>query len=262
MIDIHHHCLPGVDDGPRTMEEAVELCAVAAEEGIETIVATPHVLRGRWPRFSPAQLQQRLEELRARTNDTPHLLLGSEYFFAHDMAEVLAAGASVVPLGSSRAVLVEFAAQTIPPLVEQPLYRAQLDGWTIVIAHPERNVALQSRPELLLSLIRLGAKAQVTAGSITGAFGAAAQRAALEWLRGGYIHVVATDAHSVEKRPPLVRAARRQVAELCGEEIAQALFVDNPRAIVTGMTLAWEADLPYSTRPAGFIARLKRFFTK
>jgi protein-tyrosine phosphatase len=262
MIDIHHHCLPAVDDGPRTMEEAVELCAMAAEEGIETIVATPHVLRGRWRRFAPAELQQRLEELRARTDDRPHLVLGSEYFFAHDMADVLAAGSSIVPLGGGRAVLVEFAAQTMPPLVEQPLYRAQLDGWTIVIAHPERNLALQAKPELLLSLMRLGVKTQVTAGSITGSFGPAAQRAALDWLRRGWVHVVATDAHSVGKRPPHARAARRQVEELCGQQIAQALFVDNPRAIVAGTALAWEPDLPYSTVSPGLLTRLKRLFEK
>jgi protein-tyrosine phosphatase len=220
------------------------------------------VLRGRWRRFTPAELAQRLEELRARTNDRPHLVLGSEYFFAHDMAEVLAAGTSVVPLGEGRAVLVEFAAQTIPPLVEQPLYRAQLDGWTVVIAHPERNTALQARPELLVSLLRLGVKTQVTAGSITGAFGAAAQRAALDWLQRGYLHVVATDAHNTEKRPPLVRAVRQQVEEILGARAAQALFVDNPRAIVSGTALAWEPDVPYSTPPSGLLTRLKRLFTK
>src|SRR3954452_24202699 len=92
MIDLHHHCLPGVDDGPRTMPEAVDLCRMSADEGIETIVATPHVLRGRWKNPSRAQLAAILAELQAKAGDTPRLILGSEYFFGHDMDDMLRNG--------------------------------------------------------------------------------------------------------------------------------------------------------------------------
>ena len=262
MIDLHHHCLPGVDDGPRSWDEAVELCGIAAEEGIETIVATPHVLRGRWRRVPRAELQGILDELRARTHDTPRLLLGSEYFFAHDMNEVLAEGTSIVPLGPSRAILVELASHAVPPMLEQPLHRAQLDGWTILLAHPERNAVFQAKPELLASLVRLGVRTQVTAASLTGGFGGAAQRAAVAWLRGGLVHVVATDAHSVGKRPPRIREARARVAEIAGERAAEALFVENPRAILSDQTLAWEPEVPYPVQPGGVFARLKRFLSK
>jgi tyrosine-protein phosphatase YwqE len=90
VIDIHHHCLPGVDDGPRDWETAVALCKMAADDGIETIIATPHVLRGRWKNTSRAALVSLADALRERIADSPRLLLGSEYFFAHDVAEVLA----------------------------------------------------------------------------------------------------------------------------------------------------------------------------
>jgi protein-tyrosine phosphatase len=262
VIDLHHHCLPGVDDGPRSWDEAVELCGIAAEEGIETIVATPHVLRGRWRRVPRAELQATLDELRARTNDTPHLLLGSEYYFAHDMNEVLAEGTSIVPLGPSRAILVELAAHAVPPMLEVPLHRAQLDGWTILLAHPERNAVFQAKPELLASLVRVGVRTQVTAASLTGGFGAEAQRAAVAWLRQGLVHVVATDAHSVKKRPPRIREARERVAEIAGERAAEALFVENPQAILGDRTLAWEPEVPYATAPGGVFARLKRFLSK
>jgi protein-tyrosine phosphatase len=262
VIDLHHHCLPGVDDGPRTWDEAVELCAIAAEEGIETIVATPHVLRGRWRRMSREELQSTLDELRTRTRDTPRLLLGSEYFFAHDINEVLAEGKSIVPLGPSRAILIELASHTVPPMLEQPLHRAQLGGWTILLAHPERNAVFQAKPELLAALVRLGVRSQVTAASFTGDFGESAQRAAADFLRRGLVHVVATDAHSVKKRPPRIREARARVAEIAGERAAQALFVDNPRAILDDQTLAWEPEVPYSVEPGGVFSRLKRFLSK
>lgn len=262
MIDIHHHCLPGVDDGPRDWPESIDLCRIAAEEGIETIVATPHVLRGRWKTTTQANLEAKLDELRARIGDTPRLLAGSEYFFAHDINEALAPGGAVIPLAGSRYVLVELASHAVPPLLEQPLYRAQLDGWSIILAHPERNIVLRTKPDVLVSLLRLGVKMQVTAGSITGAFGPEAERAAIDWLRRGYVHFIATDAHSVAKRPPRIREARARVAELCGERTAQALFVDNPRCVITDVSLAWEPEVPYATAAPGLLARLKGLFTK
>src|SRR5215213_1100187 len=117
MIDIHHHCLPGVDDGPHELAEAVEMCRISAAEGIGTIVATPHVLRGRWPVFSPLELEAKLNRLRDAVGDSPRLLLGSEYFFAHDMADILHTGTSIVPLAGSRYVLLELAANNVPPML-------------------------------------------------------------------------------------------------------------------------------------------------
>lgn len=257
MIDIHHHCLPGVDDGPRTMDEAVALCAVSREEGIETIVATPHVLRGRWPARTPRQLASALDELREHVGETPRIVLGSEYFFGHDMAEVLLRGDAIVPLAGGRYVLVEFASTNVPPMVEGPLHRAMLEGWFPIIAHPERNQVFQGKPALLRSLVRLGVKTQVTCGSITGHFGEAAEAAAIDWLQAGLVHIVATDAHNQSKRPPRFRNARARVAELLGEEAAQALFVDNPLAVIEGRGLPYDPDVADEPKP-GLLGRMRR----
>jgi protein-tyrosine phosphatase len=244
MIDVHHHCLPGVDDGPRSMQEAVDLCRMAADEGIETIVATPHVLRGRWQNTSRADLSAILDELRAALGDRPRIVLGSEYYFAHDMDDVLRAGQSIVPLAGSRYILVEFASHSVPPLVREPLYRVQLDGWTPLIAHPERNSVFQAKPQLLASLIAAGVKTQVTTGSLLGEFGAEAQAAAADWIRRGWIHVMATDAHNTTKRPPRFRAAYERVVDLAGAEAAEGLFVANPSAIIEGRGLPFEPEPP------------------
>lgn len=259
MIDIHHHLLPGVDDGPRTMEEAAAMCLMAAEEGIEAIIATPHVLRGRWRTASREELQGLLDRLREHVSDTPRLLLGSEYFFAHDMAEVLRAGAPIIPLAGSRYVLLELAANAVPPMLEQPLYRAQLEGWIPIIAHPERNLVFQAKPELLAFLVRQGARTQVTAGSLTGAFGAAAQAAAERFLSLNLVHFVATDAHNVEKRPPRVRESIGRLQALAGVQVAEALTRGNPLAVTKNSGLAWEPE-PEEVASPGFFTRLRSFF--
>ena len=260
MIDIHHHCLPAVDDGPRSIGEAVELCRMSAEEGIETIVVTPHVLRGRWKTMSPAQLEAARAELQERIGGSPRLLLGSEVFFGHDIAEVLRGGETIVPLAGSRYILVEFASHAVPPMVLQPLHAVMLEGFTPIIAHPERNIVFQSKPELMVSLLRAGVKMQVTAGSITGDFGAEARLAALKWLRAGYVHFVATDAHNGVKRPPRFRAARAAVAELYGETLAQAVFVDNPRAVIERRGLPYDPEIPEAVEKTGLMTRIGRFF--
>jgi len=263
MIDIHHHCLPGVDDGPRTLAASVELCRMAADEGIETIVATPHVMRGRWHNTSRVQLAKTLDDLRAAVGDRPRILLGSEYFFGHDMDEMLRSEA-ILPLAGGRYVLVEFSSHSVPPLVREPLYRVQLDGWMPIVAHPERNIVFQSKPEFLASLIRIGVKTQVTTGSVTGEFGPDAQAAAIDWLQRGWVHVMATDAHNVAKLPPRVRAARERVASLVGEEIAQFLFVDNPKCIVESRGLVYDPDLPDSStvKSGSLFGRIRKFLKK
>jgi protein-tyrosine phosphatase len=261
MIDVHHHCLPAVDDGPQQMAEAVEMCAMAAEEGIETIVATPHVLRGRWKNTSRRELDARIGELRERTNDTPRLLLGSEYFFAHDVDEVLRAGKAIVPLAGSRYVLIELDANNVPPHIEGPLYRMQLDGWRPILAHPERNRVFQNRPELLVSLIEAGVRTQITAGSLTGDFGSTARKSAESWLRRGMVHFVATDAHNMTRRPPRTKKALAALRNLAGDDVAHALTKDNPRAVLENRPLPFEPD-PLPADEPGFFKRIKELISK
>lgn len=259
MIDIHHHILPDVDDGPKEWDEAVAMCRMAAEEGIEAIVATPHVLRGRWRTAPIAELEERIGMLREKAGDTPRLLLGSEYFFGHDVAEVLRAGDAIVPLAGSRYILFELTANNVPPQLEQPLYRMQLDGWAPILAHPERNIVFQSHPELLIGLIEHGVRVQITAGSLTGAFGPEARKAAEAWVRRGMVHFVATDAHNTTKRAPRVREAIAVLRDVAGDAVAEALAVRNPRAVIENRALEYEPE-PVSEEPAGLFARFRAFF--
>ncbi|HEY2325472.1 MAG TPA: CpsB/CapC family capsule biosynthesis tyrosine phosphatase [Thermoanaerobaculia bacterium] len=258
MIDIHHHCLPGVDDGPRDLEQAVDLCRLAAEDGIETIVATPHVLRGRWQNTSRAALEQKLAELQDAVGASPRLLLGSEYFFAHDMNEALQNG-SIVPLADSRYVLVELASHAVPPLLEQPLYQARLAGWTTVIAHPERNLVFQSKPELLASLVANGTKTQITAGSLLGDFGPEAQQCACEWIEREMVHFVASDSHNTTKRPPRMREAVAAIRQIAGDRVADALTRANPAAVVENHGLEYDPE-PKPAPKRRVLDRLAKFW--
>jgi protein-tyrosine phosphatase len=237
------------------------MCRAAEEEGIETIVATPHVLRGRWKAFSIPELEARIEELRSRVGKTPRLLLGSEYFFAHDIVEVLNARNAIVPLAGSRYVLIELAANSVPPMIEQPLYRMQLEGWVPILAHPERNLVFQAKPDALAELLTHGVRTQVTAGSLTGEFGPQARHAAETFLRRGLVHFVATDAHNMTKRMPRIREAKATLEELVGPEVADALIRRNPLAVVENGALPYDPD-PVPEPESGFFTRLRSFFVR
>jgi len=250
-----------VDDGPREWDEAVAMCHAARDEGIDTIIATPHVLRGRWKVFGIAELESRMAALRQRVGASPKLLLGSEYFFAHDVNEVLAARNAIVPLASSRYILIELASNSVPPLFDQPLYRMQLDGWIPVIAHPERNRVFQSQPALLAGIVDLGAKTQITAGSLLGDFGPEAKHAAEVFLRRNLVHFVATDAHNTEKRPPKIQAAADVLRTIAGVEATEALLVRNPLAVVENRPLAYEPE-PILEENSGLLTRLRSFFAR
>ena len=260
MIDIHHHCLPEVDDGPRDWDEAIDLCKAAADDGIETIVATPHVLRGRWQNTSRPILEDIAAKLRDRVGPSLRILLGSEYYFAHDVADVLANGNAIIPLAGSRYVLIEFAAHSVPPMVEQPFYRLQLDGWIPVIAHPERNDVFQWKPDLLAALVRLGAKTQVTAASLVGEFGEVAKASAFAWISAGLVHTVASDAHNTRRRPPRMTQAFAAVRDVAGESVANALFKVNPRAIIEARALPYDPEPELDEPKRGLLARVAKLF--
>jgi protein-tyrosine phosphatase len=128
-----------------------------------------------------------------------------------------------------------------------------------IIAHPERNLVFQQKPELLAYLIGHGARVQLTASSLVGAFGAEAQAAARLFVERGMVHFIATDAHNTAKRPPRVREALVALRELAGDEITDALTHANPLAVVENRGLPWEPE-PQEEVPAGLFTRLRSFF--
>lgn len=230
------------------------------DEGAETIVATPHVMRGLWTERSHDDLRNLTDELNQRLGGSPQIVLGSEYYFGHDMAELLNARVSIIPMPGNRYVLVELAANTVPMFLDSVLYRVQLGGWTPIIAHPERNVVLQSKPDALDALISAGAKVQITAGSLTGHFGETARIAAMQCLERGAVHFVASDSHSIVKRPPRLREAFDLIATNFGAFTAESVMTSNPAAAISGQNLPFDPDIRTTDPQPGWLERLRSIF--
>lgn len=241
MIDLHFHCLPGIDDGPADWASAEELCRAAAGDGATTLVATPHVLREPWMNEDRAAREGLLAELNRRLAGAPRVLAGAEVWFTGDLVSLVeqGTGGPLSTLASSRYLLVEFAPGFVPAHAAAAFHELVVMGTVPIVAHPERNLVFAREPHRLGELVDAGALGQVTAGSFLGAFGRGARAAAEGMVRSGLAHVVASDAHDPRRRPPLMAAARERVRRLWGAGVEEGLFDVNPAAIVADEELPW-----------------------
>lgn len=234
MIDLHCHLLPGLDDGPETLDEAVAMARIAVADGITTVVATPHMFDGAFE-VAPERRDTALAELTARlaAEAIPlRVLAGGECrIHEHLLTRLQTAAPRYTLNGTGRCCLLEWPEGVVPPHFEQFLFAAQIAGLQVLLAHPERHADIQRKPELLERLVERGLLLQISAGSLTGAYGRGARRAAERLLAAGSVRVLATDAHDPDSRPPLLTAAVERAVELLGP-VARNLVTTFPAALL------------------------------
>ncbi len=254
MVDLHCHILPGLDDGPATMEESMLMAESAIADGITYLVATPH--SSNEYSFDFARVRQLRDELQATIGDRLTIATGCDFHLNPENLESLRKDAPHYCINQRDFLLLEFNEFSIPPSMDQTLHQIQLAGVQPVITHPERNGILRSRPERLKKWVQQGCFAQVTGGALTGGFGVGAQQVALRWIGEGLIHFVASDAHNTRTRPLRLQPAYNLVVRQFGEEKARALFQDNPLAAFEGRSLPHIPEIEDELPPR----RRKRFF--
>jgi len=236
VIDLHCHILPGLDDGPSSVEEALEMCRIAVDDGIRTVVATPHMLNGMFPvdRGRVFEVFEAFSEILLRDSIPLQLLPGADVHLDPSLPGLLDRGELVTLADQGRHLLLELPQDIVPEGLAELLFQVQLKGVTPIITHPERNIGIQKDPSFLKDLVRAGCLTQVTAGSLTGDFGGPIRRCAFRLLESGTVHLVSTDAHSTGRRPPRLSEARRVVEGELGREEADRIFLERPGRILEG----------------------------
>jgi protein-tyrosine phosphatase len=246
-VDIHCHCLPGLDDGPATMSESLALCRALVNENITTVVATPHQLGQFSECNGAAQVREAVSALNEelKSNDIALAVLpGADVrvdertckLLKEDKILTLADGGKYILLELPHYVLID-----IEPLL------ADLGSMGIqsIISHPERHPGLTKEPDILAKWLECPAHLQVTAGSLLGCFGSATEKFGWGLLDSCRASFVATDCHNLNGRRPCMKAAFKRISDRLGETVARLVCIENPLRVLKGQDIA---DYSLSTR--------------
>jgi protein-tyrosine phosphatase len=233
LIDLHSHILPGVDDGSPDLETSLAMARMAVEDGIEVMACTPHFMPGLYDNDA-RDIRRRVEDLNAeliKHDINLALVVGGDAHVRPDFIECLRQD-RILRLHDSRYVLFEPSHTTMPPRLEDLLFNTLMAGYVPILTHPERFKWIEQNYEVFERLADAGVWMQITASSLTGKFGKRAHYWAQRMLAEGRVHILATDAHNLKSRPPILSEAFDVAVQEVGLDEAQALVLDRPQAIL------------------------------
>jgi protein-tyrosine phosphatase len=236
LIDIHHHLIYGVDDGPSNREDAIAMAHEAARSGITHIVCTPH--RSDQYAYPVSTIRQNFDDLKQTLLGTIDISLGCELHIDPESIRLAKQTPQTYAMCGKKYLLVELPAQTVTSHMGDALERLADTGCHLILAHPERYPSLYKNPEICARWVRKGCLLQVTASSFFGRFGKTAEAFSHQLLENNWIHFIATDAHNIKWRPPHMQKAYDHIANKMGNDAAERLCVRNPMCVVEGKSLA------------------------
>jgi protein-tyrosine phosphatase len=254
LVDTHCHLLAGLDDGPRTAEDALAMCRFAYAEGTRMACATAHQ-NERWAAVSPEAIRQATRQLadRLREAGVPLTVFPcAEVMARTDLEAAWQAGQLLSVADRGKYLLVEMPHGLFVDLRATAERMAQ-GGVRLILAHPERHPELLDDPEPLEELVRAGCLVQVSSGSITDPPDGSRLRGLKSWFRRSLVHLLGSDGHSPRRRPPRLADAYRQVVRWVGPAAADRVCSGNGLAVVQGLAVRVP---PPSPRPRRWLPRL------
>jgi len=253
VIDIHCHLLPGIDDGPDTIEAALALAQACVVDGITHTVVTPHVFPGRFEnwRSSIEEDFARFEALLRGNGIALAVSWAGEVRLTHEVLDLLARNELpfMGQVSGFETLLLEMPDGQIPLGSDRFVQHMLARKVRPIIAHPERNRAVMERPERIRPFVDQGCYLQLTAGSLVGQFGAKAQATAQALLDMGCVHAVASDAHNLTGRRPRMRDAAAWLTQHYGAVAARELTVLGPAGLCGRPSAAAQAGLGAGAGP-------------
>lgn len=258
MIDLHCHILPGIDDGAPDLEVALAMARCAVDDGITVTACTPHIYPGLYEnnRDSIMAAIDSFRQVLASENIPLRLVEGADTHLAPDLAGQIKAG-KVPTLNGSRYFLFEPPHHIEPPRIEHTVFALIAAGYVPVITHPERLTWIEENYAVFGRMVQSGAWMQITAGSLTGRFGARPQYWAERIMDEGLCHILATDSHHIKRRPPLLAEARDTAVKRLGRIEAEHMVLTRPQGILDNIA---PSDLPALLSPIRVHTEKKGFW--
>lgn len=239
VIDIHQHVLPSVDDGAKDMERTLDMLRICQQQEMNTVIATPHFDRCRYrsEQADLPQLTEQVNEACIREGIAVKVLLGAEVFCEPGIYQRLKAG-RIPTLAGSRYVLMEYGYEESFSEIQKNVQRLAEYGFTAILAHAERYSCIRKNPDYILELKEdFRTLVQVNASDLTGEAGFWMQRYCQKLLKNDLIDFIATDAHNISDRPPLIQKCVQYVTGKKGEDYAEKIFWQNPQSVILNKRL-------------------------
>jgi len=230
MVDIHCHILYGVEDGPKTIEEAVVLSRKLTEKGVSKVIATPHFIGDYDLKPTPECVNKLISQLNGELHNQGielSIYPGMEGFASDDTVDRIKNG-EILTLNNSKYVLIEFSFENIPKYMSNLLFSMQLEGYIPIIAHPERYSLQYRRSGIIKEAVEKGALIQVNSGSLMGYHGKEVRKEAIRLIKEGMVHLIANDAHGGKRPIPSMKDVEKVLIEICGTENTDIIFYKNP----------------------------------
>jgi protein-tyrosine phosphatase len=257
MIDLHCHILFGIDDGATNRAISVEMAKAFVADGVTTVACTPHILPGLYANSGP-QIRAATAELQAILNQEAiplSLVPGADNHITPSFVAELRSG-HLLPLANSRYVLVEPPHHVAPPRMAEVFFDLVVAGYVPILTHPERLSWIESHYNTIKHLVHSGAWIQLTAGSLTGAFGRKARYWSERMLDEGLAHILATDAHNMDRRPPNLGEGREFASKRVGDIAAEHMVETRPLGVLFNVS---PVDLP---PPNAFLSASEMLYNK
>lgn len=233
-IDIHTHILPGIDDGPKNLEESAAMARCYTDVGISQIIATCHYIPGTAWAAACHLILDRIADLQGylQRKNIPLLIYPGMEIAYHEKLQEHLARQIFLPLGTSNYYLLEPSFTDSADALILCLDQLLTQGWKIILAHPERIPAVREMGSAIDELVRQGLKIQVNIGSLFGKFGADSKRSGFNLIAANCVHYLASDAHGVESRKPPTREEWLQLAMTLGIQLLEQLCCINPAQLL------------------------------
>jgi protein-tyrosine phosphatase len=238
LVDMHCHLLAGLDDGPRTDEDALAMCRIAYEEGVRIAAATAHQ-NEKWPDVTPDRIRQATQNLarRLREANLPLTVFPCAEVMARPNLEIAWNKGELLSVADRRQyVLLEMPHQLFVDL-RSTVAELRQDGIRPLLAHPERHPEFLHEPGAIEELIEAGCLVQVSTSSVTDPASPRDGRALKGWFQRGVVHCLGSDGHSPRRRAPRMAEAYRQICHWVGEAQADQICSTNGMAISQGLPL-------------------------
>jgi protein-tyrosine phosphatase len=244
-VDIHCHCLPGIDDGPATLRDSLALCRALLNDGVTDVIATPHQLGRFGDDNEAAQIREQVAVLNEalESQGIPlRIVPGGDVRVDERICRLIEADKVLTLADHGKHVLLELPHEIFID-IEPLLIELSAMGIQGIISHPERHPILARQPDLLIQWLNRSAHLQVTCASLLGDFGSGPQKAAWHFLNVGWTSFVATDSHDLNGRRPRMKAAFERISTRLGRAMARLVCIENPLRALHGKEVFYARDV-------------------